>query len=1002
MQVAIEELFSRWRERRDPRDLAAVFDACANELWQVGYHLCSRRSEADDLLQATFLEAMQSAAHWRSKQPLVPWLCGILANQLRMQRRRDRRAARPSSSAAVDPVGEVPPAVAAERSELRELLQVRVERLDEPYRAVLVLQLEHGLTPAEIAHALGRSRATVRSQLQRGLEQLRRGLPLGLLGGAARAMVAPNFATVRAAVVAASGGGVAGAFMTGSLLMAKKMMVAGLLVVVTAIGAWTVWSAGPPPAIPIGAASVALGSDRRAAGQPSSPPVVGAEVLTGTASDRVALSNPIATATTGALRAQVRWADGTAAAGMVVTLLPALGDAGFFAQREQKTDAAGSVEWQELALGDFLVATPHDETAGEVVNVRAGVVAACTLRIPVGVDVHGVVVDEVGQLVPNATIVMGAPTGQGGCDRMLPITTADGNGAFFLRSVAPKLLLAAFAETRVGGFAQRAGDLAGKPLAQLQVYGAGVAVEGRVVTADGLPIVGAWVASGSVQMRSGGQTIQVVRADATGRFRLLGQNEGFALSLQAGALGYATWHENLRRPTGRPLEIRLARGATIRGTVDGGAGSPVVELEIERIIDAATPAPGMADQRPLWCRPQRWHDDAGHFRIDHLAPGAVQLVLLAAGGQRVAFGEFVVGAGEQLVWDAQLLDRPSLQGRIVDEQDQPLVGWRVMADRQYFSANSQPTDPDGRFAIADCLPATYDLLVYAAGEAWNPPVHRVPGVAPGGEPITIRVPRAVQPSCRVRGVVGGSANELSVMLIGEGNSSSTEATLGKPFEIGPVPPGRYTVVVAVPKPDRSKLVHVLASAELVAGQVLDLGERLLPEPCELVVEMTDVAGQPVPQAELVMQPPDLWQCASLLHVVDGRAVAKVLPGTYALASYLGGECIEQAPFAVRSSERTVVQVRCRNAVMRHFVFAVPLSQSAREGLGHHIVLRKDGVEVWRGRVGYIPSQPHTWDRALSPGNWQLELQLDQDRSEHFPFVVTADAEAPPIEIRIAR
>lgn len=63
MQPSVETLFACWREHREPRDLAAVFDRCASELWRVGYHLTGSRNEADDLLQATFLAAMQSAAH---------------------------------------------------------------------------------------------------------------------------------------------------------------------------------------------------------------------------------------------------------------------------------------------------------------------------------------------------------------------------------------------------------------------------------------------------------------------------------------------------------------------------------------------------------------------------------------------------------------------------------------------------------------------------------------------------------------------------------------------------------------------------------------------------------------------------------------------------------------------------------------------------------------------------------------------------------------------------
>ena len=145
MQPTVEDLFLRYR-RGDPRALAGVFDRAAPEVWRVARYLSRSRNEADDLVQATFLAAMQSAARWRPEQPLVPWLLGILANHVRMARRRQRREV---PAAAVVPRVPEDPVVAAEHAELRELLRQRIEELPETYRTVLVLQIEHGMTAAE-------------------------------------------------------------------------------------------------------------------------------------------------------------------------------------------------------------------------------------------------------------------------------------------------------------------------------------------------------------------------------------------------------------------------------------------------------------------------------------------------------------------------------------------------------------------------------------------------------------------------------------------------------------------------------------------------------------------------------------------------------------------------------------------------------------------------------------------------------------------------------------
>ena len=47
--------------------------------------------------------------------------------------------------------------------------------LPDTYRTVLVLRLVNGFKPAQIAHTLGRSPETVRTQLHRGLSMLRGG-----------------------------------------------------------------------------------------------------------------------------------------------------------------------------------------------------------------------------------------------------------------------------------------------------------------------------------------------------------------------------------------------------------------------------------------------------------------------------------------------------------------------------------------------------------------------------------------------------------------------------------------------------------------------------------------------------------------------------------------------------------------------------------------------------------------------------------------------------------
>src|SRR5688572_26474702 len=172
-----DALFERFRQLREPAALAKVFDLVAPDLLRIALHLCGRTADAEDVVQQTFLAAIERASSWDSARGLFPWLVGILTNQARLLRRAGARTPDP----ALLPQREVEgPRELAERAELDQAITRAVEALGEIYRPVLHLHLYHGLNAKEIAAALGRPAGSVRTQLVRGLTQLRRALPVGL------------------------------------------------------------------------------------------------------------------------------------------------------------------------------------------------------------------------------------------------------------------------------------------------------------------------------------------------------------------------------------------------------------------------------------------------------------------------------------------------------------------------------------------------------------------------------------------------------------------------------------------------------------------------------------------------------------------------------------------------------------------------------------------------------------------------------------------------------
>ncbi len=174
--ASVETLFKRYQTRGDARALAKVFDRTADEALRVAMHFARHPAEAEEWLQQTYLIAIERASSWDASRRFMPWLLGILRNVVRRTHASASTLApgtrpplsRPAQSrAARDPL---------DGFEWTRAVAEAVERIDDPYRAVLILRLQHDLAPAEIAQLHRVPPATIRSQLHRGLALLRRKL----------------------------------------------------------------------------------------------------------------------------------------------------------------------------------------------------------------------------------------------------------------------------------------------------------------------------------------------------------------------------------------------------------------------------------------------------------------------------------------------------------------------------------------------------------------------------------------------------------------------------------------------------------------------------------------------------------------------------------------------------------------------------------------------------------------------------------------------------------
>jgi RNA polymerase sigma-70 factor (ECF subfamily) len=143
-----------------------------------------RLADVEDVLQETFLEAFRDLKQFQYQKPggFLGWLSRVadhvIADTARFHGRRKRRAdlVRFRSEGTPDgpePVDSATPSrLLAEKEGLRDLIQ-KLDQLPEDYRRAILLAKVEGLSNAEMAQQLGRSREAAALLLHRAIKRFR-------------------------------------------------------------------------------------------------------------------------------------------------------------------------------------------------------------------------------------------------------------------------------------------------------------------------------------------------------------------------------------------------------------------------------------------------------------------------------------------------------------------------------------------------------------------------------------------------------------------------------------------------------------------------------------------------------------------------------------------------------------------------------------------------------------------------------------------------------------
>ena len=173
----------------DPRAFEPFVERFGPLILNFGRRMCGQRDDAEEVLQETLLRAYRSLTRLKDPAALKSWVYRVAANSC-MKMRRDGPP-RPAVSLSLDTLLPSPGADGAPadlsdwsgqpidrllRSELRGVLEKAILALPKPFRAVVVLRDQEGLSTREVAGVLGITETLAKVRLHRARLALRRSL----------------------------------------------------------------------------------------------------------------------------------------------------------------------------------------------------------------------------------------------------------------------------------------------------------------------------------------------------------------------------------------------------------------------------------------------------------------------------------------------------------------------------------------------------------------------------------------------------------------------------------------------------------------------------------------------------------------------------------------------------------------------------------------------------------------------------------------------------------
>ncbi|HEX3128346.1 MAG TPA: carboxypeptidase regulatory-like domain-containing protein [Thermoanaerobaculia bacterium] len=635
----------------------------------------------------------------------------------------------------------------------------------------------------------------------------------------------------------------------------------------------------------------------------------------------------------------------------------------------------------------------EDRRAGETINLDASrpgyaTTAAPGIRVPPeepvrivmqpASAVEGRTVDDDGQPVAGAKIIL-LPTERRGGFRIKD-GVSDESGAFRIEDVPPGALeaqavAAGFQPAYLSNLEVRAGqDLKGVEI----VLATGAAVEGRVLSPAGKPVVGATIELAEEEGAGMFRIPVAAMSDGDGRYRLDGIKPG-TRTFQATHPGYRRAVRDLEvRPGENALDLSLEGGVEVRGRVVDDGGAPVPGASVS-----------LREGWRSWDLPRGTSGADGSFTLTGVADGNYHLSAQKEGYAIDPDGEDVTVAGSSVGGlEVKLSRGGTVTGQLLGLDFTDLSQVQISSDSMSWRGGGGTVRPDGTYRIENLAPGKRRIIAslrdgsrQAEGQ-----VEIEPGVSETrldldfgqGAMLTGRVLRNGEP-----------LSSAMVSLNGPGANRWGQTDHEGRFRFEALPDGRYELAVStgggtrheenvdMAGDDRDLLIDLRAVA--VSGRVTDAADRSPIAGASVVLLPREGGAGEAGRFFPVETSTDSRGAFRLADVAEGAWKLRVTQEGYAPAEeevVVETAPVEGVELALQATEGVTLEVVLPNGRPPSEVRSAVLDSSGRlVSTGRHTVREGGRVRI----------------SSVAPGSWELILDTDGWAPVSVPVTAPGDA-----------